>query len=187
MAPRRRRWAAAGDNLGVRHRLRRQTHRRPAARRAWCLVGAGVGTSLALFLAGPPDAMFVLALLARQLRLPVRSDEGTGSTASSDPRRTPGWCVHRHRVCGVSRRVAPGRRAGREPVARLHARHADRAPAGRRQPDHHGLCRGARPGHAEPGAAGGGPVWCAWPWCRAGSIRARCTAPSHRRTLCRRR
>ena len=38
-------------------------HRHPLARLAWCLFGAGVGISLALWLAGPPHSAFVLASL----------------------------------------------------------------------------------------------------------------------------
>jgi hypothetical protein len=38
-------------------------HRHPAARLAWCVFGAGVGISLALYGVGPPHAAFVLASL----------------------------------------------------------------------------------------------------------------------------
>lgn len=38
-------------------------HRHPAARLAWCLIGAAAGISLALYLVGPPNATFVLASL----------------------------------------------------------------------------------------------------------------------------
>ena len=38
-------------------------HRHPATRLAWCVFGAGVGISLALYLVGPPHANFVLASL----------------------------------------------------------------------------------------------------------------------------
>lgn len=38
-------------------------HRQPLARLAWCVAGAGVGISLALYVVGPPHAPFVLASL----------------------------------------------------------------------------------------------------------------------------
>lgn len=38
-------------------------HRHPLVRLIWCLLGAACATSLALFLAGPPHATFVLASL----------------------------------------------------------------------------------------------------------------------------
>jgi CBS-domain-containing membrane protein len=38
-------------------------HRHPAARLAWCLIGAGAGIFLALYFASPPHATFVLASL----------------------------------------------------------------------------------------------------------------------------
>jgi CBS-domain-containing membrane protein len=38
-------------------------HRHPLARLAWCLVGAACAIAIALFLAGPPHAAFVLASL----------------------------------------------------------------------------------------------------------------------------
>jgi CBS-domain-containing membrane protein len=38
-------------------------HRHRAARLAWCLLGAGAGIALALFLVGTPHATFVLASL----------------------------------------------------------------------------------------------------------------------------
>jgi CBS-domain-containing membrane protein len=38
-------------------------HRHPLARLAWCLLGAAVGISLALYVVGPPHHPFVLASL----------------------------------------------------------------------------------------------------------------------------
>ena len=38
-------------------------HRHAAFRLAWCLLGAGAGISMALYVVGPPNAAFVLASL----------------------------------------------------------------------------------------------------------------------------
>ncbi len=161
-------------------------HRHPAARLAWCLIGAGAGISLALYLVGPPNTPFVLASLggssiflfgltrapAAQLRAIVGGHLGGACIGIACAQFLGSSLLAYALAVSLSlgfmlatRTVHPP--AGANPVIMVYA-----------QAHWWALLNPVLLG---------GRAWCAWQWCGAGSIRAWCTTPSHRSRLRRRR
>ena len=149
-------------------------HRHPVIRLAWCVLGAAAGISLALALAGPPHAAFVLASLGGSSVFLF----GLTRAPAAQPRALFGGhlagaligiaCAPVSRLnaaCVCHRRVA---------FFGLHARHTDGSSPGWCKPRPHGLCACPVVGASKSGSLGSRLPGCGCvrvesplPWSRA--------------------